>query len=229
MNMTVQGASGANQWVDWTSRKPAAEQPQRDDAAKAATAASATKTAAPTRPATTNLSQQDFEVATRFGAGGTLPKTLDQLVDAPKVDRRGWDPVGDRKANTGFERLTTSLRNAAQRFDAAAAGVAETTEAAAAPAETTTATATPTAYAYKPQTANEYGQQYVLNAIAAYKNNSGLTPTTSPTPAATQPVVTPTPAPTTPAPTQPTTTTPPAATTPPPSSGGPLGSLLGFR
>jgi hypothetical protein len=255
MSTSVRGASHAAQPVDWSPRKPAPPEPPRDDtaAAKAAAEAGATRAAAPTRPATASLTQQDFELALRFGGGAAGGKTLDQLVGAPKIDRHAWDPVADRKAVSGFDRLAASLRNAAVHRDAAPAGLADTTPAASAPAETTAATAAP-ALAYRPLTADEYGRQYVLDAIAAYKRNSGLTPTSSapaqpapaqPAPAPSQPAPAPASPPpastgsgstgsTTPPPASPgtgTTTPPPAAsggtTAPPPASGGLLGSLFG--
>jgi hypothetical protein len=105
-----------------------------------------------------SLKSDDFELATRLGPHGVTFKSLDQLVKAPKVDRNGWDPVADRKAVNPYDRIVSSLRAAALRRDAAAAGAAP------APASQTATTDAP---AQNP---------YVAAAIQAYVSNSSLTP-----------------------------------------------------
>jgi len=221
MNTNVQSAAGATQWTDWAG---ATKRPADTDLDRAtlATETTSTKTAAPTRPATTKLTQQDFELAMRLKAGATMNRTLDQLVDVEKIDRHGFDPVADRKKVTELDRVNTSLRNAALRYKTATPAVAEVVEA---PSESTAATTAATSWAYKPLTKNEFGQQYVLNAIAAYQRNSSpstattqLAATMSTTIAAvTPPIAAVVAAVTTPAQTTPATSQP-AATTPAPAA-----------
>jgi hypothetical protein len=138
---------------------------------------------------TAALTQQDFAVATRLGPNGVTMKSLDQVVNAPKVDRNPWNPVADRKSVNGYDHIMESLRTAALKRDAALAGASSTATAQSATADTASTSATPNAdtttsataqLAYKPLTANEYGEAYVRNAIAAYARNSSLTsaPTT---------------------------------------------------
>ena len=159
-------------------------------------------------------------------------KSLDQLVNAPKVDRNPFNPAADRKSVNGYDHIMESLRTAALKRDAALAGTSATGESATATADTaatpattganttTSATASP---AYKPLTANEFGEAYVRNAIAAYARNSSLTPAaTTPAPPTPEPTPTtpePTPAPTTPAPTNPSGS----------GLGGVLGGLFGHH
>ncbi|MDA0179685.1 hypothetical protein OJ997_05210 [Solirubrobacter phytolaccae] len=218
MSINVQGATGATQWTDWAGAPKRQTEPERERTTVVAETATI-KTAAPTRPATPKLTQQDFEVAMRLKAGATMNRTLDQLVDVEKIDRRGFDPVEDRKQVTQSDRVTTSLRNAALRYKTAAPTPAEVVEA---PSETTTASTAATAWAYKPQSKHEFGQQYVLDALAAYQRNASASATTATTrvaaavtttvAAVTAPVATVVSAATTPAT---TTSTQPAATTSP--------------
>jgi hypothetical protein len=211
-NLTVGGA-GSAQWPerDWStsSRKDAVERvdsiqkvvdDQRALGALAGGVARYTSaTAAPT--------QQDFEVATRLGPNGVTVKSLDQLVNAPKVDRNPFNPVADRKSVNGYDHIMESLRTAALKRDAALAGTSSTPGSASSTSDTAATSVAPSASATtlvadKPRAANEFGEAYVRNAIAAYARNSSLTAPTTPEPTPAPPP-TPAPEPTTPPPTTP--------------------------
>ena len=79
-----------------------------------------------TRARRAALTQQDFEVATRLGPNGVTMRSLDQLVNAPKVDRNPWNPAADRKSVNRYDHIMDSLRTAALKRDAALAGTSAT-------------------------------------------------------------------------------------------------------
>ena len=193
-SLNVGGATSA-EWPerDWptSSRKDAVERAdsiQRLVDDQRSLGPQATGTARYTNPSAA-LTQQDFEVATRLGPNGVTVRSLDQLVSAPKVDRNPWNPAADRKSVNGYDHIMESLRTAALKRDAALAGSSATATAQSATADTAATSAMPAAdtttsataaLAYKPLTADEYGEAYVRNAIAAYARNSALTSSTAP-------------------------------------------------
>ena len=98
------------------------------------------------------LTQQDFELATRFGPNAVTTKSFDQLGFA-KVDRDRFNPTERKAAGNPYDRVLDSLRMAALRRDAAAASaqpaphVVDATTTAEATAEAVAATPN---YAYAP-------------------------------------------------------------------------------
>src|SRR4051812_570902 len=122
ISSSTQGAGG----TQWPDRDQSALTTRRDraDADKVQDPRQAPATTARTT-AVTPLTEEDFELALRLGPNAPAPRSLDQLMSLPKVERNPWTTAGRKPADNPYDRIMGSLRMAAMRRDAAAAVSAE--------------------------------------------------------------------------------------------------------
>jgi len=175
MTMDVTGAWASNAlWPDsGTTRKSNTDYDalaRRAAADDAKSSAPAGQLAATRRATPSGFSQNDFELATRFGQS-VLPQSLQQLTGLQKIEREPWHGA-DKAASNPYGNILGSLRRAALRRDAAAPAVPSADETAGtaeqATAESTAGSTTGTSLT-------------VSTAIAAYTAaaQSGGTPSTT--------------------------------------------------